>query len=106
MEPGSKTNAAGDARRRAQDRIVAPVADRLRAAGWLSVAAGMLWPVQAAAICWAVAGWAAGAPATERAWIAAAVFLICAAVRAGGEHRSGRILFEAADQTIARERWS
>lgn len=104
VETDPKTNAAHHARRRAKDRIVAPVADRLRAAGWLSVAAGLLWPVQAAAISWAVAGWAAGAPAMERAWIAAAVFLLCAALRAGLEHRSGRLLFDAADEIIARER--
>lgn len=104
VETDPKTNAARNARRQAKDRIVAPVADRLRTAGWLSVAAGLLWPVQAAAISWAVAGWAAGVSPMERAWIAAAVFLLCAALRAGLEHRSGGLLFEAADETIARER--
>jgi len=68
------------------------------------VAAGALWPVQAAAIAWAVSSWASGAPALSSAISAALLFMVCALVRAALEHRSGALLFDAADQTIARER--
>ena len=91
-------------RARAKERIIAPVARELRISGWLSVLAGGLWPFQAAAIAWAVSGWTQGEPALELAWIAASVFLFCAVLRAALEHRAGAILFDAADQTIARER--
>ncbi len=91
-------------RQRAQDRIIRPVARELRVAGWLSVLAGCLWPVQAAAIAWAVDGWAAGDPPMDRALVAALVFVLCGVVRAAIEHRAGGILFRAADRTIARER--
>jgi len=104
-----KSDAARNDRRRAKTRIIAPVARRLRVAGWLSVLAGTLWPVQAAAIAWAVSEWtvsesATTAPALQPAAIAALVFLACAALRAGLEYRSGALLFDAADETIARER--
>jgi ATP-binding cassette subfamily C protein CydD len=107
--PTNAADAAAEAparsqRARTQRRIIAPVGPTLRRAGWLSVAAGALWPVQAAAIAWAVAGWAAGAPPLERAWIAAGLFLLCAALRAALEHRAGALLFAAADETVARER--
>ncbi|SFR06438.1 ABC transporter ATP-binding protein/permease [Poseidonocella sedimentorum] len=85
-------------------RILAPVARELRIAGWLSVLSGALWPVQAAAIAWAVSGWAEGGAPFERAWITAGLFVLCAALRAGLEHRAGALLFDAADQTIARNR--
>ncbi|WP_018701348.1 ABC transporter ATP-binding protein/permease [Amorphus coralli] len=91
-------------RQRAKERIIAPVARDLRIAGALSVFAGALWPVQAAAIAWAVAGWTQGLPPMERAWPAAVVFVACGVVRAAIEHHSGGILFRAADRTIARER--
>lgn len=91
-------------RERAKKRIIAPVARQLKIASWLSVAAAALWPLQAAAIAWAVAGWVEGAPVMERAWAAAAIFVICAVLRGALEHLSGGMLFRAADQTIARER--
>lgn len=100
------SGAARDDRKRAKERIIAPVARQLRVAGWLSVAAGAVWPVQAAAIAWAVSGWASGEPALRSAVLAAVIFLGCALVRAALEHRSGALLFDAADQTIARERTS
>ena len=103
MEQG-EIHTASHARARARERIVDPVAGALRVAGWLSVFAGGIWPVQAAMIAWAVAGWAEGAPPMDRAWIAAVVFVGCASLRAAFEHRSGAILFHAADRTIARER--
>ena len=99
-----KTNAARNDKRRAKERIIVPVARHLNIAGWLSVGAGALWPVQAAAIAWAVSHWASGEPAFGPAASAASLFMGCALVRAALEHRSGALLFEAADQTIARER--
>jgi ATP-binding cassette subfamily C protein CydD len=96
--------AARNDRRRAKERIIAPVARQLNLAGWLSVGAGALWPIQAAAIAWAVSLWTAGEPALGSAVTAALVFMGCAFVRAALEHRSGALLFDAADQTIARER--
>ena len=66
--------------------------------------AGALWPVQAAAIAWAVSLWASGAPGFGSAVTAATIFMGCALVRAALEHLSGAYLFDAADQTIARER--
>ncbi|MGA9410882.1 MAG: hypothetical protein WBV78_10610, partial [Roseobacter sp.] len=98
------TAPAPNSRARAKARIIAPVQRELRVAGWLSLVAGAIWPVQAAAIAWAVSGWAAGLPPMERTWIAATVFVVCAILRAGLEHRSGALLYPAADQTIARER--
>ena len=97
-------DAARNDKRRAKERIIAPVARQLNIAGWLSVAAGAIWPVQAAAIAWAVSRWASGEPALGPAVTAALVFIACAIVRAGFEHRSGALLFDAADRTIARER--
>jgi ATP-binding cassette subfamily C protein CydD len=91
-------------RRRAKERIIAPVARELRTAGVLSVAAGLLWPVQAAAIAWAVAGWASGAAGIERTLLAAAAFALGGIFRAGLDRLAGRYLFAAADLTIARER--
>ncbi len=93
-----------DIKERARVRIIAPALQELRVAGWLSVLAGALWSVQAAAIAWAVSGWIEGAPAIELAFRAAALFLGVALVRAGLDHRSGALLFQVADRIIARER--
>lgn len=93
-----------DIGKRARKRIISPVMGQLRGAGWLSVVAGAMWPVQAAAIAWAVAGWVEGAPPLDRALPAAAAFVILAILRAGLEHRAGAVLYCAADQTVARER--
>ncbi|MHA3978216.1 ABC transporter ATP-binding protein/permease [Halovulum sp. GXIMD14794] len=91
------------ARARARARIFDPVAPVLRRAGAVSLASGVLWPVQAAALAWAVDGWVSGAWAERTIW-AALGFLLAAALRAALEHRAGALLFEAADRTIARER--
>ena len=56
------------------------------------------------AIAWAVSHWASGEAAFGPAVTAASVFMGCAFVRAALEHRSGALLYDAADQTIARER--
>lgn len=95
---------SGSARQRAKERIIAPVQSDLRRAGWMSIAAGAIWPVQAAVIAWAVSVWVSGENILSTTWMAAGVFLACALVRAFLEYASGGILFDAADRTIARER--
>lgn len=92
------------ARAAMQARIIAPVKPLLRRAGVLSIVSGLIWPVQAAAIAWAVSGWATGALALERSLWAAAIYLACGLIRAGLERVAGGMLYRAADQTIARER--
>ena len=99
-----KTGVSHASRKRVKERIIAPIVRELRIAGWLSVLSGALWPIQAAAIAWAVSGWAEGQPPFERAKTVALVFLLCAIVRAWLEHRAGALLYDAADRTIARER--
>ncbi|MBF9034366.1 ATP-binding cassette domain-containing protein [Rhodobacterales bacterium HKCCE2091] len=104
--PGSAAtpDAARDARRRARRRILDPVAGPLRIAAALSLASGVLWPVQAAAIAWAVSGWASGADPLRRAGIAAAVLVVAGLVRALLDRAAAARLHDAADRTIARER--
>ena len=102
--PATSTPAA-----RARQRIIAPVRAELRLAGWLSVLSGALWPVQAGAIAFAVAGWTAPdgagpAGAVRGALVAGAVLIVAGILRAGLDHVAGGRLFRAADQTIARER--
>ena len=91
-------------RARAKARIIAPVARDLRRAGLLSVAAGMLWPLQAAAIAWGIGAWVSGDAGLRGTLIAAAVFAAGGVLRAGLDHRAGGLLFAAADATVARER--
>lgn len=83
-------------------RIIAPVSQQLRIAGTLSVIAGLIWPAQAAALAWAVSGWATGE--MGRTGPAALVLVLGGLLRALLDHRAGRYLFDAADQTITRER--
>lgn len=87
---------------RAQSRITAPISGLLRRASALSVASGMIWPVQAAALAWAISGWVSGD--TSRTLIAAFVFVFAAFLRAGLDYTAGGYLFDAADHTITRER--
>ncbi len=89
-------------RQRTNARIIAPVATQLRIAGALSVLSGLIWPLQAAALAWAVSGWVSGD--MGRTTPAALLFVLGGLLRALLIHRSGRYLFDAADQTIARER--
>jgi len=98
------TAASPTPRHRARERIIAPVAGDLRVAGWLSVTAGALWPAQAAAIAWAIDGWATGEPPMARIVPAVLVVVLAGLVRAALDHRAGGLLFRAADRTIARER--
>ena len=83
-------------------RIIAPVSHQLRIAGTLSVIAGLIWPAQAAALAWAVSGWASGE--MSRTGPAALALIFGGLLRALLDHRAGRYLFDAADQTITRER--
>lgn len=88
---------------RARERIVDPVAPTLARAGMLSLGSGVLWPLQAAALAWAVSGWVSDAD-PERTLAAAAGFVLVAGLRALLDHQAGALLFDAADRTIARER--
>merc|ERR1711969_388643 len=88
---------------RPEARLLAPVRGQLRRAAAVSVAGGLLWPVQAAAIATAIAGWVDGAPLGQSLW-AAAVFVLAGALRAGLDHRAGGWLFRAADTVIADQR--
>lgn len=90
-------------RKIASARIEGPVATQLRRAGVISVAAGLVWPVQAALVAWVIAGWLDAAPYRDT-MLAAAGFVLLALLRAGLDRRAARILFDAADRTIARER--
>lgn len=89
-------------RERAKARIIAPVSGPLRIAATFAVIAGLVWPVQAAALAWAISGWVAGD--MSRTAPAALVFMLGGGLRAGLDHRAGHWLFDAADRTIARER--
>ncbi|MBU2957999.1 ATP-binding cassette domain-containing protein [Paracoccus sp. 1_MG-2023] len=102
--PDAKQPAAPNPRALARDRIIRPVEGLLKSAGRLSVLSGMLWPVQAGAIAWAVSGWVDGATDPARTLVAAAIFALCGLIRAALDHRAGALLFDAADTTIARER--
>ncbi len=90
------------ARQRASARIIAPVSRPLRIAGMLAVIAGLIWPIQAAALAWAISGWVADD--MSRTGPAALIFVLGGVLRAGLDHRAGRWLFDAADRTITRER--
>lgn len=89
-------------RQRMNTRIITPVSAQLRIAGGLSVIAGLIWPIQAGALAWAVSGWVYGDNA--RTGPAVLIFVLGGLVRAFLNHRAGRHLFDAADQTITRER--
>ncbi|MBB97583.1 MAG: cysteine ABC transporter permease [Rhodobacteraceae bacterium] len=84
-------------------RLLAPVQGLLRRASALSVLAGLLWPVQAAAIATAIAGWIDGA-GLKTSLLAAAVFLAAGVIRAGLDHLAGAWLFDAADRVVADHR--
>lgn len=77
-------------RRRAQDRIITPVRGTLRKASWLSVAAGLVWPLQAGLIAWIVSAWVAGTGALADTLPAIAGFVVLGLVRAGLDHQAGR----------------
>jgi len=91
-------------RRLAQTRISAPIKAQLRQAGLLSLAAGLIWPLQAGLIAWSISSWVSDLAGAEEVLPAVLAFMFCGLVRAGLDHTAGRLLFEAADQTIARER--
>lgn len=91
-------------RRTASSRITLPVAPELRRAGLLSVAAGMIWPLQAVCIAWTVSGWVEGTAGLDRAMLAALAFVLGGLLRALLEYHSAGILFNAADRIVARER--
>ncbi|NHF72714.1 ABC transporter ATP-binding protein/permease [Paracoccus xiamenensis] len=80
-------------------QIEAPLRGQLARASALSVAAGLVWPLQAAAVAWAIAGWVAGD--LTRTLLAAAIFLAGTMLRAVLDHIAGGILFRAGDRALA-----
>lgn len=89
-------------RQQAHARIIAPVARYLRIASVLAVIAGLLWPVQAAALAWAISCWVSGD--TGQAGLAALIIVAAAILRAALDYGANGYLFDAADITISRER--
>lgn len=89
-------------RQRAAARIITPVSRSLRIAGGLSVVAGLVWPLQAAALAWAISAWVSGNVGPTL--LAALVFVLGGVLRATLDHWAGSYLFDAADRTISRER--
>ena len=85
-------------------RIAAPVERRLSRAGRVALAAGALWPVQAAGIAVSVHLWATGAVAAGPAAGLVAAFVAAGLARAALDRRAGGIAQEAALDMIARER--
>lgn len=72
-----------------------------RASAW-TVVAGMLWPLQAGLIAWAIQGWAQG-----DVWptgLAAAGFAVIGLLRAVADRIAGRQAFAAADLVVSTER--
>ncbi|MBO0661204.1 ATP-binding cassette domain-containing protein [Jiella sp. MQZ9-1] len=90
--------------REATARLLEPVKAQLRRAGIVTVAAGLVWPLQAAAIAIAISSWTAGKVDLSLTILCAGAFLLGGLVKAALEHHAGRILFTAADQVVARER--
>ena len=80
-------------------RIEQPVRGQLARASALSVAAGLIWPLQAAAVAWCIAGWVIGD--LSRTLMAAGIFLLGAALRATLDHIAGGMLFRAGDTVLA-----
>lgn len=99
---GSPYEKTSSLRRSAQARIIAPVSRHLRQASLLSITSGLIWPAQAALVAWAISGWVAGN--TDRTLLAAGLFMAGGLIRALLDQRAGGHLFDAADETIKRER--
>jgi ATP-binding cassette subfamily C protein CydD len=91
-------------RQRARIRIIDPVSGLLNRAAILSIAASLLWPVQAAIIATVIALWVGGAFSLPAAAGWASGFVVVGAARAWLERCAGAALFDAADETVARER--
>ncbi|MDJ0513437.1 MAG: ATP-binding cassette domain-containing protein [Methyloceanibacter sp.] len=100
----STEDSGADQRRQAHTRIIVPVQGTLRRAALISVAAGLIWPIQAGLIAWIVSAWVADTGTPENTSLAIASFVVLGIARAALERLSGRLLFDAADRTIARER--
>ncbi len=83
----------------AASAIETPVRGVLARAGALSVAAALVWPLQAAAVAWAIAGWIAGD--LSRTLPAAAIFFAGSILRALLDHAAAGMLFRAGDRVLA-----
>jgi ATP-binding cassette subfamily C protein CydD len=101
-DPPSSRKQAG--KKQARVRILRPVAGKLRLASLLSVASGLLWPIQAAALATAISAWIDGTTPVAATVPMALVFVFAGLVKATFDHLCGRLLFDAADTIIAEQR--
>jgi ATP-binding cassette subfamily C protein CydD len=76
-------------RKQARQRILRPVAGKLRLASLLSVASGLLWPIQAAALATAVSAWVDGTNLVAATVPMALVFVFAGLAKATSDHVSG-----------------
>jgi ATP-binding cassette subfamily C protein CydD len=79
-------------------------AGAFRLASWLSVTAGLVWPLQAWVVAALVASWLDHRASVAASLISALTFFVLAAVRALIEHKAGGVAFAAADRVLAAER--
>ncbi|MQY42565.1 ATP-binding cassette domain-containing protein [Epibacterium sp. SM1969] len=98
------TQSAPSPAKRAQQRIIDPVRSHLRRASQLSVMAGLIGPLLAALIAWSIGSWVSGAPVFLSVLAVALVFLALSALRGLLNYFAEGLLYQAAEQTITRER--
>ncbi|WP_102226100.1 ABC transporter ATP-binding protein/permease [Acidimangrovimonas sediminis] len=102
-----RTPASRSGRRRRPSGPLAAIEAPARAAqaraGRLAILGGLLWPVQAALVAWAIAGWLTHAPLAH-SLVAGAGFAVAGILRALLDQWGGAILFRAADEVLASER--
>ena len=83
---------------------VAPEARAITRAGWMGVAAGLLWLVMAACVAIVFGQLVAGTASLGLIWGMAAAFVTAGALRIGLGVRAAAILDGASDRILARER--
>lgn len=108
---GGEATAGTTRRRRAKsadvlrlDALEAEAARAFRVTGFLNIASGLIWPLQALVISALISSWIRALGTPGSALQAASLFFALAAVRALLDHRAGAIVFAAADRIIASER--
>ncbi|MCT4682106.1 MAG: cysteine ABC transporter permease, partial [Roseicyclus sp.] len=85
-------------------RAIAPEADGIRRAAALSVAAGLAWPIMAAAVAIVFGRLVEGQATPETIRALTGLFLAAGALRIGATHLAAAQLDRAADRILARER--
>lgn len=83
--------------------IEAPARRAQAQAGMLAVLGGLIWPLQAALVAWAISGWLHHAPLAHTLW-AGGGFALLGILRAGLDDLGGALLFRAADAVLAEQR--